>query len=86
MQIQQQPVDTWSDQEVSQLLSMVGQINTKITQIEQNTINIDETSLNIAIGAVAVTTAVYALVFLASIKLGYTISHYFLPSPKDIAG
>ena len=30
-------------------------------------------------------TAIYALVFLLSIKLGWSISPYFLPTPRDIA-
>lgn len=86
MQIQQQPTDTWSDQEVNQLLTMVGTIDAKLNTIEQNTINTEIAAVNLTIATVAITTAIYAIVFLLSIKIGYMISHYFLPSPKDIAG
>lgn len=83
MQIQSEPKG-WSDAEVDQLLASVDSIDDIMHGIEQNQAN-QELALNILTEtSFALTTAVFAIVLLISIKIGYEISHYFLPSPRDI--
>ncbi|MBO6740636.1 MAG: hypothetical protein JJ916_12345 [Phycisphaerales bacterium] len=84
MQISAEPKG-WSDAEVDELLDSVASIDAKLNVIEQTQLNSELALVNSTVAAVAVTTAVYAIVLLISIYIGWTISHYFLPSPKDIA-
>lgn len=84
MQITQEPKG-WSDAEVDELLNSVASIDAKLTVIEQTQLNSELALVNTTVAAVAITTAMYAVVLLISIYIGWVISHYFVPTPKDLA-
>jgi hypothetical protein len=84
MQISAEPKG-WSDAEVDQLLATTASIDTKLDDLHQTHLNTEIATLNATAAAVATTVAIYALVMLASIRIGWSISPYFLPAPKDLA-
>lgn len=76
MQITQEPKG-WSDAEVDQLLNTM-------TTIEQSQSAIELATNNTTEFIDVITMAVFFMILIAGINLGYKISPYFLPKPQDI--
>ena len=84
MQIQSEPKG-WSDAEVDELLQTTADILVETQNIDQMLQNIEYlNNYNNSMVILAI-TVLYALVFLFSINIGWYISPYFLPAPKDLA-
>ena len=73
MQIQQQPVDTWSDQEVSQALS-------HLSQIKDNTYTIAQHTADLHDWVYMVTDANAMLIFIMATALGYWLAAVYTPA------
>lgn len=87
MQISAEPKG-WSDAEVEHLLDTTDDILVDTGNIEQVLMNqeyLQQYIPSILSTTVLIVTALYALVFLTSVRIGWSISPYFLPTPKDLA-
>lgn len=84
MQIAAEPRG-WSDAEVDQLLNTVDDILDDTHSIEQLLMNHEYLQQSILSINLLLVTAIYALVFLSALRIGWSISPYFLPTPKDLA-
>lgn len=84
MQLQQEPKG-WTEADIDHLLGTVDDILVDTGNIEQLLSNQEYLQQSILSVTIVMITAIYALVFLASIRIGWSISPYFLPTPKDLA-
>ena len=84
MQITAEPKG-WSDAEVDELLQTTADILIDTGNIDQQLMNIEYLANYTNTLMIVAITAIYGLIFLLSVQIGWTISHYFLPSPKEIA-